>query len=87
MAILFVSIIAPVISGCIVAIFTFWLNNRNKSGDIAAPKNPLTISGSEGIGVPMKFSLLSIVYHYIGRKCKSMLLKILRHSLFLQLIC
>ncbi|EJE15804.1 type I toxin-antitoxin system Fst family toxin [Staphylococcus epidermidis] len=30
MAILFVSIITPVISGCIVAIFTFWLNNRNK---------------------------------------------------------
>ncbi|HBO6125205.1 TPA: type I toxin-antitoxin system Fst family toxin [Pseudomonas aeruginosa] len=30
MAILFVSIIVPVISGCIVAIFTFWLNNRNK---------------------------------------------------------
>ncbi|KAB2180500.1 type I toxin-antitoxin system Fst family toxin [Staphylococcus epidermidis] len=27
---LFVSIIGPVISGCIVAIFTFWLNNRNK---------------------------------------------------------
>ncbi|MDU3978563.1 MAG: type I toxin-antitoxin system Fst family toxin [Staphylococcus epidermidis] len=24
------SIIAPIISGCIVAIFTFWLNNRNK---------------------------------------------------------
>ncbi|WP_141568271.1 type I toxin-antitoxin system Fst family toxin [Staphylococcus epidermidis] len=30
MEILFVSIIAPVISGCIVATFTFWLNNRNK---------------------------------------------------------
>ncbi|KAB7704451.1 type I toxin-antitoxin system Fst family toxin [Bacillus aerolatus] len=30
MTILFVSIIAPVISGCVVAIFTFWLNNRNK---------------------------------------------------------
>ncbi|MGL4009949.1 type I toxin-antitoxin system Fst family toxin [Staphylococcus cohnii] len=30
MAILFVSIIAPVISGCIVAIFTLWLNNRDK---------------------------------------------------------
>ncbi|MGC7597701.1 type I toxin-antitoxin system Fst family toxin [Staphylococcus epidermidis] len=30
MVILFVSIIAPVISGCIVAIFTFWLNNCNK---------------------------------------------------------
>ncbi|MBF2753316.1 type I toxin-antitoxin system Fst family toxin [Staphylococcus saprophyticus] len=30
MELLFVSIIAPVISGCIIAGFTFWLNNRNK---------------------------------------------------------
>ncbi|MGV3133124.1 MULTISPECIES: type I toxin-antitoxin system Fst family toxin [Staphylococcus] len=30
MVILFVSIIAPIISGCVVAIFTFWLSNRNK---------------------------------------------------------
>ncbi|ECR3422890.1 type I toxin-antitoxin system Fst family toxin [Staphylococcus arlettae] len=30
MSLIFVSIIAPIISGCIVAIFTFWLNNRNK---------------------------------------------------------
>ncbi|MCQ9289020.1 type I toxin-antitoxin system Fst family toxin [Staphylococcus gallinarum] len=22
--------IAPVVSGCIITIFTFWLNNRNK---------------------------------------------------------
>ncbi|MEK4844118.1 MULTISPECIES: type I toxin-antitoxin system Fst family toxin [Staphylococcus] len=27
---LFVSVIAPVVSGCIIASFTFWLNNRNK---------------------------------------------------------
>nr|WP_210147022.1 MULTISPECIES: type I toxin-antitoxin system Fst family toxin [Staphylococcus] len=27
---LFVSIIAPVVSGCIIAGFTFWLNSRNK---------------------------------------------------------
>ncbi|WP_306806843.1 type I toxin-antitoxin system Fst family toxin [Staphylococcus saprophyticus] len=27
---LFVSIIAPVVSGCIIASFTFWLNSRNK---------------------------------------------------------
>ncbi|WP_371130145.1 type I toxin-antitoxin system Fst family toxin [Staphylococcus gallinarum] len=26
----FVCIIAPVVSGCIITIFTFWLNNRNK---------------------------------------------------------
>ncbi|EGI5142493.1 MULTISPECIES: type I toxin-antitoxin system Fst family toxin [Staphylococcus] len=30
MSLIFVSIIAPVISGCIVSFFTFWLNNRNK---------------------------------------------------------
>ncbi|HCZ9919713.1 type I toxin-antitoxin system Fst family toxin [Staphylococcus sp. EG-SA-6] len=30
MELLFVSIIAPVVSGCIIAGFTFWLNNRNK---------------------------------------------------------
>ncbi|WP_141715897.1 type I toxin-antitoxin system Fst family toxin [Staphylococcus equorum] len=30
MELLFVSIIAPVASGCIIAGFTFWLNNRNK---------------------------------------------------------
>ncbi|MDG0844356.1 type I toxin-antitoxin system Fst family toxin [Staphylococcus equorum] len=30
MELLFVSIIAPVVSGCIIAVFTFWLNNRNK---------------------------------------------------------
>ncbi|HJF68360.1 type I toxin-antitoxin system Fst family toxin [Staphylococcus kloosii] len=27
---LFVMIIAPVITGCIVAWFTYWLNHRNK---------------------------------------------------------
>ncbi|UXU53831.1 type I toxin-antitoxin system Fst family toxin (plasmid) [Staphylococcus arlettae] len=30
MELLFVSIIAPVVSGCIIVGFTFWLNNRNK---------------------------------------------------------
>ncbi|WP_251517587.1 MULTISPECIES: type I toxin-antitoxin system Fst family toxin [unclassified Staphylococcus] len=30
MNLIFVSIIAPIISGCIVAMFTFWLNNRNR---------------------------------------------------------
>ncbi|MBL0376445.1 MULTISPECIES: type I toxin-antitoxin system Fst family toxin [Staphylococcus] len=30
MELLFVSVIAPVVSGCIIASFTFWLNNRNK---------------------------------------------------------
>ncbi|MCG7339243.1 type I toxin-antitoxin system Fst family toxin [Staphylococcus gallinarum] len=30
MELLFVSIIAPIVSGCIIAGFTFWLNNRNK---------------------------------------------------------
>ncbi|MCD8821810.1 type I toxin-antitoxin system Fst family toxin [Staphylococcus gallinarum] len=30
MELLFVCIIAPVVSGCIITIFTFWLNNRNK---------------------------------------------------------
>ncbi|WP_115177440.1 type I toxin-antitoxin system Fst family toxin [Staphylococcus caprae] len=29
MGLIFVSVIAPIISGCIVAIFSFWLNNRN----------------------------------------------------------
>ncbi|MBG3875405.1 MULTISPECIES: type I toxin-antitoxin system Fst family toxin [Staphylococcus] len=27
---LFVTVIAPVITGCIVAWFTYWLNQRNK---------------------------------------------------------
>ncbi|MCE5048829.1 MULTISPECIES: type I toxin-antitoxin system Fst family toxin [Staphylococcus] len=27
---LFVTVIAPVITGCIVACFTYWLNQRNK---------------------------------------------------------
>ncbi|MBE9430363.1 type I toxin-antitoxin system Fst family toxin [Staphylococcus epidermidis] len=30
MELLFVSIIAPAVSGRIIADFTFWLNNRNK---------------------------------------------------------
>ncbi|MEB7725353.1 MULTISPECIES: type I toxin-antitoxin system Fst family toxin [Staphylococcaceae] len=30
MELLFVSIIAPVVSGYIIAGFTFWLNSRNK---------------------------------------------------------
>ncbi|UTT57544.1 type I toxin-antitoxin system Fst family toxin [Staphylococcus equorum] len=30
MELLFVSIIAPVVSGCIIAGFMFWLNSRNK---------------------------------------------------------
>nr|WP_019467638.1 type I toxin-antitoxin system Fst family toxin [Staphylococcus cohnii] len=30
MELLFVSIIAPVVSGCIIAGFTFWLNSHNK---------------------------------------------------------
>ncbi|EGQ1381331.1 MULTISPECIES: type I toxin-antitoxin system Fst family toxin [Bacillati] len=30
MSLIFVCIIAPIIVECCVAIFTFWLNNRNK---------------------------------------------------------
>ncbi|MCI2954813.1 type I toxin-antitoxin system Fst family toxin [Staphylococcus caprae] len=30
MELIFFSIIAPVITGCIVTIFKFWLDNRNK---------------------------------------------------------
>ena len=47
-----VHITTTVISGCIVALFTYWLRTRNnkKKGDISQHLKSLTIASSEGIG-------------------------------------
>ena len=47
-----VHITTTVISGCIVALFTHWLRNRNnKWATIATPKKSPHYCNSEGIGV------------------------------------
>ena len=55
MYVIFVHIIAPVISGCAVAYFTYWLSSkRNKQkATLSRIKNPLTTANSEGVGAYM----------------------------------
>jgi hypothetical protein len=58
----FVHIMTTPACGCIVALFAHWLRNRNdkkKKATIVTPKNPLTTSDSEGIGVLCLITLLS----------------------------
>ena len=55
-----VHITTTVISGCIIAIFTHWLRNRNnKQATIATPKKSPHYGNSEGIGASMLVSLLT----------------------------
>ena len=57
-----VHITTTVISGCIVALFTHWLRNRNdKWATIVTPKKPPPYGNSEGVGVfTLEFLLITL---------------------------